>query len=237
MKEKMNWREIVPQLAIIFLVIIAFGILLLSAYSTYGWLNQMYYARVFSNPGVIAACQPDSLFAAQLIAIFIPLLYLAYIAFCFEKKKRFRIWTLIVPLLTVAFAFPQTHGQIRLYEDGRLIVTNAVGNIKTEHRLDEALRAKVNVAGRITGKGARPGYISITVTYDWGYQEAFSFSINSFNGENGSQRLRQMLSIRKLLPKEILVVNPYTQDNLQEAFTDSGLIESDWAAVNYLLAE
>ena len=239
MEKKTNWKEVGLQSALILLVIAAFALLLLCGSAVYGWLSRMYYDSTFSCPGVIAACQPDSLFTAQFVGIFALLFYLLYVGICLEKKNWFRLWTLIIPLLTVAFMFPQLHGQIQLYEDGRLLVTNASGEVKTEYTMEDVRRLRLSVSGRsYHAKGGKtPGSISMTLYCKADApQEIFSFSVDSFKGESGSERLLQMLAIRRMAAQETIVVEKYTDDNLLEAFEDEGLVQSDWAAVSYLLA-
>ena len=239
MNKKNDWKNICIHSALILLVVVSFALLLLCGSAVYGWLNRMYYASAFSRPGVIAACQPDSLFTAQFIGIFVLLLYLLYAGICLEKRNWFRLWTLILPLLTVAFMFPQLHGQILLHDDGRLLVTNASGEVKTEYTIEDIRRLRLSVSGRsYHSKGGKtPGSISMRLYCKADApQEIFSFSVDSFKGESGSERLSQMLAIRRMAAQETIVVEKYTEDDLLEVFEDEGLVQSDWAAVTYLLA-
>ena len=238
-KKKTDWKEVYIHSALILLVLAAFLLVLLCASRVYGWLNRMYDANAFSHPGVIAACQPDSLFTAQFIGIFVLLFYLLYAGICLEKKRWFRLWTLILPLLTIAFMFPQLHGQILLHDDGRLLVTNAAGEVETEYTMEDVRRLRLSVSGRsYHAKGGKtPGGIHIRLYCKAdGPQEIFHFSVDSFKGETGSERLSQMLGIRRMAAQDAIVVEKYAEDNLLEAFEDEGLLPSDWEAVAYLLA-
>ena len=239
MEKKTNWKEVGIHSALILLVLAAFLLVLLCASRVYGWLNRMYDERAFSHPGVIAACQPDSLFTAQFSGIFALLFYLLYIGICLEKKRWFRLWSLMIPLVTIAFFFPQLHGQVLLHDDGRLLVTNAAGEVETEYTMEDVRRLRMSVSGRsYHAKGGKtPGSIGMRLYCKAdGPQEIFSFYVDSFKGKNGSERLSQMLKIRRMAVQDVVVVEKYTDDDLQEAFEDEGLVPSDWAAVSYLLA-
>ena len=239
LQKKTDWKEVGIHSALILLVLAAFLLALLCASRVYGWLNRMYDANAFSHPGVIAACQPDSLFTAQFVGIFALLIYLLYAGICLEKKSWFRLWTLILPLLTVAFMFPQLHGQILLHDDGRLVVTNAAGEVETEYTMEDVRRLRLSVSGRsYTSRGGKtPGSIGMRLYCKADApQEIFSFYVDSFKGENGSERLAKMLSIRRMAAQDVVVVEKYAEDDLLEAFEDEGLVPSDWAAVSYLLA-
>ena len=239
MNKKNDWKNICIHSALILLVVVSFALLLLCGSAVYGWMTRMYYSNAFSQPSVIAACQPDSLFTAQFIGIFILLFYLLYAGICLEKRNWFRVWTLILPLLTVAFMFPQLHGQILLHDDGRLLITNASGEVKTEYTIEDIRRLRLSVNGRsYTSKGGKtPGSINMRLYCKAdGPQEIFLFSVDSFAGENASQRLSHMFSIRRMAEHATVIVEKYTDNDLQEAFEDEGLVQSDWAAVTYLLA-
>ena len=239
MKKKTDWKEVLIHSALILLVLAAFLLVLLCASRVYGWLNRMFDDRAFSHPGVIAACWPDSLFTAQFIGIFVLLFYLLYVGVCLEKKRWFRLWTLIIPLVTIAFFFPQLHGQILLHDDGRLLVTNAAGEVETEYTIEDVRRMRLSVSGRsYHAKGGKtPGSISMRLYCKAdGPQDIYSFSVDSFKGESGSERLARMFGVRRMTAREAIIVEKYTDDDLQEAFEDEGLVQSDWAAVSYLLA-
>lgn len=240
MEKKTNWKQVCIHSALNLLVLAAFLLTLFCTSRVYDWLNRMYYDNAFSHPGVIAACQPDSLFTAQFIGIFALLFYLLYVGICLEKKTWFCLWTIILPLLTIAFFFPQLHGQILLHEDGRVLVTNASGEVETEYTIEDVRRLRLSVSGRsYHAKGGKtPGSISMTLYCKAnGPQDIFNFAVDSFKEETGSERLAQMLKIRRMIDDELVVVASYSEDDLQEAFEDEELVSSDWAAVSYLLAE
>ncbi|MBR5288184.1 MAG: hypothetical protein IKU34_06285 [Clostridia bacterium] len=226
-KASLNIRRLLPCFA--------------AAFISY-WLFELYMNRLSARLFTSAALTKPEIIgaAAQFIGIFVLLFYLLYAGICLEKKRWFRLWTLIVPLITIALMFPQLHGQILLHDDGHLLVTDAFGEVKSSYAIENVRRIRLNVSGRsYTSKGGKtPGSISMRLYCKAdGPQEIFLFSVDSFTGNDASQRLSHMLSIRRMAAQSTVIVEKYTDDDLQEAFEDEGLAPGDWAAVSYLLAQ
>ena len=233
-KEKLDWNMVLPYIVI-------FGI----SCSLYGLYINHLYARIFTSAAlidqdVIGAAAP---FSYRLIARFFVGASLYAFPFLitdgFKEKPSKWLW-----IIACLLAIPQLHGKTCLYEDGRLVTSMPLGFIRCEHTLSEVTLAEIEVSGRSSSHSRRRD-VPVTIAADMNMtlhipcgngEDIFTFSIESFRGEEENDQLIQMVRVRRQLPSSVIAIEPYSQRELQQMMEDEELRNANPSLIHELLA-
>lgn len=157
----------------------------------------------------------------------------------FEKKPSKWSW-----LIACLLAIPQFHGKTCLYEDGRMVTSMPLGIVRCEHTLSEVTLAEIEISGRSSSRaghrGTRVSFAAdmiMTLHVPCGNgEDIFTFSIESFRGEEENDQLIQMVRVRRQLPSSVIAIEPYSQRELQQMMEDEELRNANPSLIHELLA-
>ena len=207
------------------------------------WLSRLYRyhlsARLFTSaaltqPEIIGVVAPFSYRIAAWMIVGLALFLFPFLFVNgFKKKPSKRLW-----LIAVVLAIPQLHGKTCLYEDSLLVTTTPFGAVRCEHTLEDVRFAEIEVHGssKLRRSPRIPANLTMTLHIPCGEgEDVFTFSVESFQGEEENDRLVQMVRVRRQLPASVIAVEPYTERALRQVIADEGLNDVNPALITELL--